>query len=579
MAVDRAKKINFLSFLWIIGGLTLTAHAQTEIDPEAIKVEMDSNLRPGHCSIEPHLNEGVLCDRAHLRKDRHLIKESDVEIPSPLGLLIKDANQCLDQEGACPALSVTQAPPHLCKDTDPTHPCSDPHNLYQMVNYGWPHACPGTPGFKEIDKTNPPDLNANWVYCDGAENDASVNPQKYTGYPNGISLMDITRKNVENLSTAYAITGKQKYASKASDLMRTWFLDPKTKMNPNFAFAQAFPNEAYVQCNSQSDIKQHCDQVYKNGTVLKDGGTCQNGIDSSTGKSNSACTGYAASKTDGAPIYGNELIQFLDSEKMLEGSKTWKKSDTEGFKSWMKQYLSWLDGPMGQHEFVLGNNHASWYLTQKAAILTYLGDPASMKAAKSVVEQAKTLINTQIWSNGAMPYELERTRPLQYSFFNLDALTKIAELGKKVGVDLWNYQGTQGGSLKKAMDYMAPCVTKVNTNCPVPLDQKFSQAELASFKPRPLFPPPAQPNMGANHQFTYHAPEPLESPESEDAKKGITDTSSANIVDFKLTQALPIYMRGQGEFGKKYQKDLEQELETRTENLHHVATDFCEPGG
>ena len=52
-----------------------------------------------------------------------------------------------------------------------------------------------------------------------------------------------------------------------------------------------------------------------------------------------------------------------------------------------------------------------------------------------------------------------RTRPLHYSFYDLNALTEIASLGKKVGVDLWNDETPDHRTLKKAIDYLVPCVT------------------------------------------------------------------------------------------------------------------------
>jgi hypothetical protein len=44
--------------------------------------------------------------------------------------------------------------------------------------------------------------------------------------------------------------------------------------------------------------------------------------------------------------------------------------------------------------------------------------------------------------------------------FNLTALCKAALMADKVGVDLWNYQTTDGRSIKKAADYLLPFVTQ-----------------------------------------------------------------------------------------------------------------------
>ena len=65
-------------------------------------------------------------------------------------------------------------------------------------------------------------------------------------------------------------------------------------------------------------------------------------------------------------------------------------------------------------------------------------------------------ISVQIEADGKQPLELERTTSWQYSVFNLEALTKLGILGEKVGVDLWNYENPEGGSIRKALDFVLP---------------------------------------------------------------------------------------------------------------------------
>ena len=46
---------------------------------------------------------------------------------------------------------------------------------------------------------------------------------------------------LRRLAAAYKITGENRYATKAAELLRVFFLDPKTRMNPNLQYAQAVP--------------------------------------------------------------------------------------------------------------------------------------------------------------------------------------------------------------------------------------------------------------------------------------------------------------------------------------------------
>ena len=44
---------------------------------------------------------------------------------------------------------------------------------------------------------------------------------------------------------------------------------------------------------------------------------------------------------------------------------------------------------------------------------------------------------------------------MHYSAFNVEALSRLAEMGRQVGVDLWGYQAPEGGSLRRAIDHLA----------------------------------------------------------------------------------------------------------------------------
>jgi hypothetical protein len=75
--------------------------------------------------------------------------------------------------------------------------------------------------------------------------------------------------------------------------------------------------------------------------------------------------------------------------------------------------------------------------------------------AGQLVAEAKPRIGWQIRPNGEQPTELERTRSFHYSGFNVEALSRLAAVGRALGTDLWRYQAPEGGSLRRAVDRLA----------------------------------------------------------------------------------------------------------------------------
>lgn len=283
--------------------------------------------------------------------------------------------------------------PWTVTDKDQVPPSGDKHDYFSQAPYWWP---------------SQPKTEDNPYGCPYVQKDGQRNPDvdKMTDRPEVGKVFE----SAYELSLAWYYTGKRAYAEHAADILRTWFVTPATRMNPNLNHAQ------FIPC-----------------------------------------------KYDGRSIgiidFSQGFTSLLDAAALLDtGAPGWSKSDHAGFRTWNKQFLDWLvNSDFGKEEGAAENNHGTFYDMQVAAIATAVGD---RDRARQVLLDARTKrIDTQIAADGTQPQELERTRSFHYSTFNLVAYTRMAAIGKHLGVDLWNYTGPGGGNLFKAVDLLLPAAT------------------------------------------------------------------------------------------------------------------------
>jgi hypothetical protein len=262
-------------------------------------------------------------------------------------------------------------------------PSGDKHDFISLGPYWWP------------DPSKPDGLP--YIRRDG-----QINPQSREGTDD--DAMSDMCENVRTLALAYHLTGNEPYAAKAATLMKVWFLDPATKMNPNLEYGQGIP-------------------------------------------------GITAGRGIGI-IDSRPLIKVTQAIGWLQGSPEWTPEFQQGMKEWFRAYLDWLlVSKNGREEANTKNNHVSWYLAQTAAYALFVGD---REQAHKSVERGRELIDSQIEPDGRQPLELVRTKSYGYSVGNLDALFTLAEFGRAVDVDLFGYRTSDGRSLRVALDYMAP---------------------------------------------------------------------------------------------------------------------------
>lgn len=315
----------------------------------------------------------LLIDIEHLAKTKIRIEKNDPKLKPALDQLIKDAKTAL-QEG-----------PYSVTDKEKLPPSGNKHDYASYSRYWWP------------DPNQPDGLP--YIRRDGVTNPASQSLKESDRQR--IGALGV---NTETLGLAYYLTGEEKYAQKAAELLRVWFLDPSTYMNPNVNHAQCRPG-------------------HNNGT--------KSGI-----------------------LDGRLMVRALEGSLLISGSSALSNPEREKLKDWSAEYFEWLTtNEMALQEAASNNNHGSYYDAQAMYFALYSGNrQAATEIAQQFVEHR---LLSQIQPDGSMPKEMARTRPLFYSIYNLHAMFLVAHLAEKVDIDIWKANDTDS-RLRAALDYLVP---------------------------------------------------------------------------------------------------------------------------
>ena len=273
------------------------------------------------------------------------------------------------------------AGPFSVMDKEGVPPSGDRHDYMSMEPYWWadPEPADGLP----------------YVRRDGEVNPES---QQYDRKPLGGMCAA-----VNTLATAYFFSDHEDFAEHAALLLRAWFLDEATRMNPHLEFGQAVP------------------------------GRCQ-----------------------GRGIGIIDTLQFsrlVDAVGLLGASPAWNQEDQQGLREWFSRYLDWLlESDHGKDEARQRNNHGTWYDVQVVCLALFAGREEG--ARQVLTESAFRRVEGQIEADGRQPLELARTRSLGYSVMNLLGLFDLADLGRRCGLDLWGFETGDGRGIEKAFYWL-----------------------------------------------------------------------------------------------------------------------------
>lgn len=358
-----------------------------------------------------------------------LIRSHSILVTPVLNSIISNAENALNQR-AFSVMNKTLRPPS-----------NDKHDYVSIGVYWWPcssqrggpPSCECTNGTSSTCVTTSPTCDVTtglpWVSCDGHINrvaNAAGDQPSFAGLSNVVSA----------LAQGFYWTRNETFALRVVELVRIWFLEPDTRMNPNLNFGQSFPG------------------VSNNGTFS------------------------GLIETDGV------LINILDSIALLtvdapcgvggascSGSNVWTQTDDAALISWLTEWSQWLSlSPFSNEALTFFNNHQTWLRGAWFLVSAWLNDTA---LGEKLLLGAKgggphPSICGQIGEGGSLPAEENRVNSIGYVIMDLRALLNLCAAsryapfveagGERTTGDLYTFQcvGGNQSSVLKAVEYMIP---------------------------------------------------------------------------------------------------------------------------
>jgi len=280
----------------------------------------------------------------------------------------------------------------------------DPHDYYSEAPFWWPD--PDHPGGPYIFK------------------DGHVNPERFLANRAALNSMCDA---VFTLGAAAFLLDEPRYAQRAAHLIHTWFIFPKTRMNPSLEHAQAVPG---------------------------------------------ANTGQAAGIID-----GRFFIRAIQGMEFLEQTGAWDARDQAAVRKWFEDYLRWLtESRNGIDERKSGNHHASWWTAQTAAVASFVENGGVQQMAFNYFRDR--VFPRQIRPDGSAPREESRTSSLSSSAFNLEAFAVTCRIAQVLGDNLWTVHGKNGVTIATMIDYLTPYLSD---------PRKWTKEQIADFQTDGLY--------------------------------------------------------------------------------------------
>jgi hypothetical protein len=245
----------------------------------------------------------------------------------------------------------------------------DPHEYYSESPFYWP------------DAANPA---GSYLRRNGQMNPALFAANR--------TALDAMCDAVFTLGTAAYLLDDARYASRAARIVQTWFILPRTRMEPNMQHAGTIPGSK----------------------------------------------GGAASVPGGGVSEGRPLIRAIQGMEFLAKTEAWDPKDEAATRKWFEEYLHWLTpadaAPANRRG---GGDNSIWRAALDAAAATFAEDAAAQRRVFDSYRGRAFPRPPRAGGRGAAILEARAT------------ICRIAQLH---GVDLWSLPARNDGTIATPID-------------------------------------------------------------------------------------------------------------------------------
>ena len=254
------------------------------------------------------------------------------------------------------------------------------------------------------------------------------NPEAFTLHRDAVFKLGVA---IAALAAAATITGEQKYAARAVEHLRGWFLSPATRMTPSLQFGQRIP-------------------------------------------------GTAAGRPEGV-LETLPLAEVARSVRFLATSGALAGEELAGVRKWFAEYAAWMnESRTGGLARDMKDQHASSWLFQSAAYAD--ANVNGLSSDDATLNQLRHRFKTQtlraeINATGTFPHVISSPNSYRDCLLNLDLLCLASELLTTRFDNPWEYELQDGPGMRAVIAFHFPHMLHKST-WPYP-------ADLAHFKELP----------------------------------------------------------------------------------------------